>query len=71
MQMADSLAERIQDSSLFLDINLISTTANFLLNQVQRNLDFTLLDQNKLKAQIGEFNLKEEVLQPVIDIFAL
>lgn len=70
IEMSNSLLGRIQDSSLSFDLTVIFNTASFLLNQVQSNLDVSLLDQNKLQVKLGSFNLKSEVIQPVIDIFS-
>jgi light-regulated signal transduction histidine kinase (bacteriophytochrome) len=70
IQMASSLLDRCQDSSLSFDLTVIFNTSSFLLNQVQSNLDYSLLDQNKLQAKLSEHSLKSDVVQPVLDIFA-
>lgn len=62
IQMASSLLERCQDASLSFDMTVIFNTASFLLNQVQSNLDHSLLDQNKLKANLTEHSLIGDVV---------
>jgi light-regulated signal transduction histidine kinase (bacteriophytochrome) len=49
ISIVGSLMDRVQDSSLDFDLTVINNTASFLLNQVQSNLNYSLLDQGRLQ----------------------
>lgn len=71
IQLASSLLDKLHDQSAFVlsDLNVIFNTASFLLNQVQANLDQSLLEQNKFTPRLSEHQLRDEIVKPVLDIF--
>lgn len=68
IQMAADLKEKAA-TRFYYDIQIIENTAGFLLNQVQMNLDYGLLQQNKLQAKFDSYLLKEQIICPVVDLF--
>lgn len=62
ISIASNLIEEIQEHQFINDLTVIYNTSSFLLNQVQSNLDKSLLDQHKLRPKLSEKRLQAEVV---------
>lgn len=54
IQMASNLISQVQIPDQAFQLRVIFNTSSMLLNQVQANLDYGLLDQNQLVANLTE-----------------
>ena len=50
-------------------LKTIIHTSSFLLNQVHQNLDQSLLEQQRLQPRLEDKQLREDVLDPVCELF--
>ena len=69
IQIAHNLIDKVKEETNRVDLKVIFNTSSFLLNQVQSNLDASLIEQNQLKPRLATHNLKSDVIKPVLDIF--
>ena len=62
IQITSNLLGKLKDESHRFDLQIIFNTASFLLNQVQGNLDQSLLNQDKLTSKLSDHELKQDVI---------
>lgn len=66
IQIAENMLHSDADS---IPLKTIIHTASFLLNQVHQNLDQSLLEQQRLQPRLEDKQLKEDVLDPICELF--
>ena len=64
-----TLIEQISSRSALKALKVIFSTVNFVLFQVKNNLDYSLIEQNKLNIKKQKRMLKRDIVQPVLTLF--